>query len=167
MTFDLDAERVKSHPFSTELPSQVSISLGNHSGPMLEGQWYTLQCAVQHAAPVEKLQVAFYKGQTRLPFRQPRDGRGLKKPQNETFTLDFTPGREDNGAVFWCEVTLDLDIPEGPPVVTSTNMTALVHCKSQDYNLLLSQLYRCNSNPDLSEKKTVYIYVYIHIYIDR
>lgn len=105
---------------------------------MLEGQQYTLQCAVQQAAPVEKLQVVFYKGQTELASTSFKGRRGLKEPQNETFTLNFTPSREDNDVAFWCEVSLDLDVPEGRPVVTSMNMTAVVHCKSQDYNLLLS-----------------------------
>lgn len=105
---------------------------------MIEGQQYTLQCAVQQAAPVQKLRVVFYKEQTELLSKQPEGSVGPKNPQDKNFTLDFTPSREDNGVAFWCEVSLDLDIPEGRPVVTSTNMTAQVHCKSQDYNLLLS-----------------------------
>lgn len=105
---------------------------------MLEGQQYTLQCAVQQAAPVEKLQVVFYKEQTELLSTQPEGRQDLRNLQNKNFTLDFTPSREDNGVALWCQVSLDLDIPEGRPVVTSTNMTAQVHCKSQDYNLLLS-----------------------------
>lgn len=108
----------------------MSISLVGHSGPMLDGQPYTLQCAVQNAAPIEKLQVAFFKGRTRLAVMPSNGTRGLTGPQNETFTLDFIASKEDNGAPFRCEVGLDLGI--SLPPVTSTDMTALVHCKSQD-----------------------------------
>lgn len=108
----------------------MSIGLAGHTGPMLEGQRYTLQCAAQQAAPAEKLQAVFYRERTEVASRPPEGSRGLKEPQDKTFTLDFTPRREDNGATYWCKVSLDLDIPEGGPEVWSTNMTALVHCKS-------------------------------------
>lgn len=116
----------------------MSISVVNHTGPMLEGQQYTLQCAVQQAAPIGKVQVVFYKGQTKLASMQSNSSGEVKKPQDETFTLDFTPSKEDNGDSFRCEASLDLDIPQPRPVVTSTHMTVPVHCKSQDSNLLLS-----------------------------
>lgn len=125
-------------PVSTEPPSKVSISLANHTGPMLEGQQYTLQCAVQQAAPIGKVQAVFYKGQTKLASMRSNSRGELKKPQDETFTLDFTPSKEDDGDSFRCEVSLDLDMPQPRPVVTSANMTVPVHCKCQDSNLLLS-----------------------------
>lgn len=97
---------------------------------MLEGQRYTLQCAVQQAAPVDKVLVVFYKEQTPLASVKFNGTRGLKTPQDENFTLDFRPSREDNGVALWCKVILDLEVPEGRPEVTSTSMTAVVHCKS-------------------------------------
>lgn len=105
---------------------------------MVEGQKVTLQCAVQQAAPVGKLHVVFYKGQTKLASNQSTGSPDLKQPQDETFTLDFTPSREDDGVAFWCQASLDLDVPGGRPVVRSSNMTALVHCRSEDCDLLLS-----------------------------
>lgn len=109
----------------------MSISVLNHTGPMQEGQGYTLQCAVQQAAPVGKLQVVFYQGQRELASMQSNSSQELRKPQDQNFTLDFRPGEKDNGDSLRCEVSLDLDIAPPRPVVTSTNMTALVHCKSQ------------------------------------
>ncbi|XP_075869579.1 vascular cell adhesion protein 1-like [Nelusetta ayraudi] len=112
-------------------PSRVPISVVNHTGPMLEGQQYTLQCAVQQAAPIGKVQVVFYKGQTKLASMRSNSRGELKKPQDETFTLDFTPSKEDDGDSFRCEVSLDLDIPQPRPVVTSANMTVPVHYKPE------------------------------------
>lgn len=108
---------------------------------MLEGHQYTLQCAVQKVAPVEKLQVAFYKGQTRLAVMPSNRSKEAKKPESPIFSLNVTASKEDDGASYWCEAILALPRPQPPPVVKSTNMTARVHCKSEDENLLCSARY--------------------------
>lgn len=99
---------------------------------MLEGHQYTLQCEVQKVAPIERLQVAFYKGQTRLALMQSNRSIELKKPESQIFNLNVTASKEDNGVSCWCEAMLDLKMLQPPPVVRSTNMTARVHCKSKD-----------------------------------
>lgn len=99
---------------------------------MLEGHQYTLQCVVQKVAPIERLRVAFYKGQTRLALMQSNRNIELKKPESQIFNLNITTSKEDNGVSYWCEAMLDLEMPQPPPVVKSANMTARVCCKSKN-----------------------------------
>ncbi|KAL6111013.1 uncharacterized protein ACO6RY_19978 [Pungitius sinensis] len=113
-------------------PHKVSISV-NHTGPMVEGHRYTLQCTVEDVAPVKNLFVTFYRGQTALGLPQSINStdKEPEKPQTQNFTLHVNPGREDDGAEFWCEAKLELG-PEGPklpPVETSQKITATVHYK--------------------------------------
>ncbi|KAL1278586.1 hypothetical protein QQF64_025259 [Cirrhinus molitorella] len=92
-------------------PDNVSISFVNHSGPMIEGKQYELQCDVQDVAPVQNLTVKWYKGQTLLNQTTFTDT--IKTPVNETATLLITADRADDGAQYRCEAELDLGA-EGP-----------------------------------------------------
>lgn len=115
------------NPTLYQPPESVSISFVNHTEMMFENQQYILQCSVQNIAPVQSLTVTFYRGNTALGHLQSRSKQ--KKPVNETFTLNITSSREDDGSQYWCEAKLELGPagPQSPPVVTSEKLPAIVH----------------------------------------
>uniref|UniRef100_A0A4W5KCE0 Ig-like domain-containing protein n=1 Tax=Hucho hucho TaxID=62062 RepID=A0A4W5KCE0_9TELE len=104
---------------------------------MVEGHQYQLQFHVQNIAPIERLRVTFYKvnttgEQTDLGTQQ-NSKDNIKAPVNGTYTLDFTPSRDDDGAQLWCSAMLDLgpEGPQPPPVMKSDNLNITVHYKPQ------------------------------------
>ncbi|XP_067087890.1 intercellular adhesion molecule 2-like isoform X1 [Osmerus mordax] len=109
------------------LPDIVSISPLNHTGPMVEGTEYQLQCDVLNVAPVRNLTVTWYKGNETI--KTDSYGDQSKTPVNKSSILTITPSREDDGALYRCEAQLNLG-PEGPhpsPVNTSEHHNILVH----------------------------------------
>lgn len=117
-------------PVFTEPPEAVSISFVNHTGPLLEGRQYTLQCDVRDVAPVENLTVTFYKGTDALSTLRAKNC--VTTPATEVFTLTIRPKRDDDGVQYWCEAKLMLG-PNGPlhpPVMTSEKIIVAVLCES-------------------------------------
>ncbi|XP_059414671.1 hemicentin-1-like [Carassius carassius] len=102
-------------------PDSVSISIVNHTGPMIEGRQYELQCDVHDVAPVTELTVKWYKGQTLL--NQTTFTEDSRTPVNVTTTLLIRPDRADDGAQYWCEAELYLGAEE--PQYSTKSLEAL------------------------------------------
>ncbi|XP_045576432.1 hemicentin-1 isoform X1 [Salmo salar] len=110
-------------------PDSVSISVLRHSGPMVEGTEYQLQCDIQNMAPLQNLVVKWYKGNE--PLDKLTYSNVSKTPVDMSPTLMISPSRHDDGAQYRCRAELDLG-PEGPqphPTVTSEPLSITVHYK--------------------------------------
>ncbi|XP_052346991.1 vascular cell adhesion protein 1-like [Oncorhynchus keta] len=110
-------------------PDRVSISVLNHSGPMVEGTQYRLQCDIQNIAPLQNLVVKWYKGNE--PLDNVTYSHVSKRPEDVSATLMISPSKDDNGTQYRCRAELDLG-PEGPqphPTVTSEPLSITVHYK--------------------------------------
>ncbi|XP_031681830.1 intercellular adhesion molecule 1-like [Oncorhynchus kisutch] len=108
-------------------PDSVSISVLRHSGPMVEGTQYQLQCDIQNIAPLQNLVVKWYKGNE--PLDNVTYSTVSKTPVDVSNTLMISPSRDDDGAQYRCRAELDLG-PEGPqphPTVTSEPLSITVH----------------------------------------
>ncbi|XP_026785439.3 hemicentin-1 isoform X3 [Pangasianodon hypophthalmus] len=108
-------------------PDRVSISTVGHTGPMIEGSQYELQCDVQNVAPVHLLTVNWYKGQHLVKRENFSDMNEF--PVNETLTLQISPHRGDDGTQYRCEAELQLgpEGPQPPPLVKSDPLNITVH----------------------------------------
>ncbi|XP_070957927.1 intercellular adhesion molecule 2-like [Oncorhynchus clarkii lewisi] len=108
-------------------PDSVSISVLSHSGPMVEGTQYQLQCDIQNIAPLQNLVVKWYKGNELLD--NVTYSNVSKRPEDVSATLMISPSRDDDGDQYRCRAELDLG-PEGPqphPTVTSEPLSITVH----------------------------------------
>ncbi|KAL0992893.1 hypothetical protein UPYG_G00100640 [Umbra pygmaea] len=116
-------------------PDSVSISPLSHSGPMVEGNQYQLQCNIQNVAPLKNLVVKWYKGNESIDTKTYRDP-NKKKPVNKSLTLNITASRDDDGAQFRCEAELHLgpEGPQTPPTVTSELLNIIVLSPPKFFN---------------------------------
>ncbi|KAJ8345602.1 hypothetical protein SKAU_G00297950 [Synaphobranchus kaupii] len=110
-----------------EPPDSVSISAVNHTGPVVEGEKYQLQCEVQNIAPVQYFTVKWYKGETLENQTSYNDL--TKTPVDVSSTLLITPTSADDGAQYSCVAELELgpEGPQPPPSITSEPLTITVH----------------------------------------
>lgn len=114
-----------------ETPDSISISLANHTGPMVEGREYQLLCEVQNIAPVQYLTLRWYRGQTEV-YNHTFSELSPATPVQVSSTLLINPGRVEDGAPYRCEATLELgpEGPQPPPKVKSEPLSITVHCKT-------------------------------------
>ena len=112
--------------FFTETPDSMSVTANRH-GPMAEGKNYTLTCHIENIAPVQKLTVKWFKGDTR--FKEDRGHHSSSEgPQNVTSDLPIVPYISDDGAQYKCTAELDLG-PGGPPKQISDPFSITVYSK--------------------------------------
>ncbi|XP_043090613.1 hemicentin-1 [Puntigrus tetrazona] len=101
-------------------PDSVSISLVNHSSPVVEGREYQLQCEVQNVAPVQYLVLRWYKGKNEV-YNHSFSELSPATPVQVSSILLIVPNRADNAAQYRCEAQLELGAegPQPPPTVQS------------------------------------------------
>ncbi|CAB1454197.1 unnamed protein product [Pleuronectes platessa] len=121
-------------------PENISINSSSDSdGVMRENEQYNLTCHIHQVAPVEYLNVTWYKGDR--PVNKSTFNKTLtKNPVDKLSVYTVTPTRRDNGVTFRCEATMDLG-PEGPQLnVSSQEINITVHygpeVKCSDINIL-------------------------------
>ncbi|XP_054616042.1 hemicentin-1-like [Dunckerocampus dactyliophorus] len=109
-------------------PDSVTITTVNHTGPMVEGKEYQLLCEVQNIAPVQYLNLRWYRGLTEVYNRSFSDLTS-SSPVQVSSILVITPTKADNGAQYSCVAELELgpEGPQPPPTVTSETLTASVY----------------------------------------
>ncbi|KAM8824149.1 vascular cell adhesion protein 1-like [Synchiropus picturatus] len=109
-------------------PDSISIKAVNHSGPMLEGKEYQLLCEVQNVAPVQYLNLRWYRGQTQVYNHSFSDMTPIS-PVQVSSTLLIVPTKADNKAQYRCVAELELGAegPQPSPTVTSEPYNVSVH----------------------------------------
>nr|XP_055044749.1 hemicentin-1-like [Misgurnus anguillicaudatus] len=82
-------------------PSSIDIKPVNHTGPMINGSEYELQCDIVNVAPVKSLTVKWFKGEKEV------HNKTFKTPSvNETSILKITANRSEIGIEYRCEAEM-------------------------------------------------------------
>uniref|UniRef100_A0AAY4DIX4 Ig-like domain-containing protein n=1 Tax=Denticeps clupeoides TaxID=299321 RepID=A0AAY4DIX4_9TELE len=110
-----------------KIPDNVSITPVNHTGGMVEGREYHLQCDITGIAPVQNVTVRWYKGETSLKNDTFNDS--SRTPVNTSSTVTISPTRADDMAKYRCEAELNLGLqgPRPAPKVVSDFIITLVN----------------------------------------
>ncbi|KAL2101559.1 hypothetical protein ACEWY4_003320 [Coilia grayii] len=96
-------------------PNSLRVTSNRH-GPLAEGKNITLICHIENIAPVQKLTVRWFRGDTKI-LENLSFGTSVG-PQNITDSYTFSPNLSDNETQCRCEAELDLG-PGSPPKLTS------------------------------------------------
>ncbi|KAM3598873.1 uncharacterized protein V6R79_023733 [Siganus canaliculatus] len=91
--------------------TSMSSTFGS-DGVMNEGKEDNFTCTILNIAPIQRLVVNWYKGDTVIQT-QNTSGNSDPRPANHTSVMPYKAKREDNGVTFRCEAHLDLG-PKGP-----------------------------------------------------
>lgn len=111
---------------------------------MTEMMAYNFTCDVPDVAPVGRLTVRLYRGDTIIHTH--KFNHSGKEPMNQSSTISFVPSQSDNGATFKCEAILDLE-PVGPKLRQLSKLYEIkVECKlfSPPHILGFSCIYKCS-----------------------
>nr|XP_029477377.1 uncharacterized protein LOC115102014 isoform X3 [Oncorhynchus nerka] len=137
-------------------PDSVSISPLGHSGPMMEGKEYQLQCDIQNIAPLQNLVVRWYKGNETIETQTFNDS--TKELVNMSSTITITHRRDEGEVEYRCEAELDLG-PEGPkPSALSSkplNVTVYSHTNKSTTPTAKSLTTTVTPSPTTSENTAV------------
>ncbi|XP_026116713.1 hemicentin-1-like isoform X3 [Carassius auratus] len=96
--------------------TDISISFVNHSGAVIVGKQYELQCIIQNVDPSKSVVVRWYK------LSQTNSTDANMTLVSNSSKLQISPSKTDDGAQYWCEV-------EGTPPVSSERLNITVHYK--------------------------------------
>lgn len=110
---------------------------------MVEGTEYLLNCDIVNVAPVQNLEVKWYRGNETVHTQMFRNT--SVTPVNVSSTLRVSAERDLDGARFRCEAELHLG-PKGPesiPTATSLSYTAAVHCEPPHPKFYLLFYFTC------------------------
>uniref|UniRef100_A0A671QFZ0 Ig-like domain-containing protein n=1 Tax=Sinocyclocheilus anshuiensis TaxID=1608454 RepID=A0A671QFZ0_9TELE len=97
----------------------ISISFVNHSGPVIVGKQYELQCFIQNVDPSKSVVVRWYK------LSQTNSTDTTKTPVSSTSKLHISPDKTDDGAQYWCEA----EGTQHYPTMSSEHLSITVHYK--------------------------------------
>ncbi|XP_060713330.1 vascular cell adhesion protein 1-like [Tachysurus vachellii] len=134
-------------------PEKVSISTVDHTGPMIEGKQYKLDCDVQNVAPVNLLTVNWYKGQPGQLVKSVQfNNISSKTPVNRSTELSISTSKEDDGVQYRCEAKLELgpEGPQPPPIKTSDPLSIIVHYGPEIQPVTRSEVVKAGNDLSLS-----------------
>ena len=107
------------------MPDSVTLTIGD-PGPKDAGTTYILTCRIENFAPVQNLNVRWFKGGQMLFQEVGGEEDDSIGPQNKTYERQLIFKPSDNGAEYRCEAGLNLT---SDPHIQSQPVLVTVHCK--------------------------------------
>ncbi|KAL2086508.1 hypothetical protein ACEWY4_017567 [Coilia grayii] len=100
-------------------PDRVTARLIDHSGALVEGEQYSLECEVQSVAPVRNLTVTWFRGDHEVEQQSNYTQFSIEGDQSKDVTvrtnLTIRASREEHQAYYSCAAKLDLNTTEAIP----------------------------------------------------
>ncbi|CAM4343587.1 unnamed protein product [Leuciscus chuanchicus] len=104
----------------------ISISTGKHTGPMIVGEEYELQCDWTLHTVAKSVVVRLYRGEHVVNETIITDS--SNSSYRKSYKFKIHPKKTDVGAQYCCEAQLELgEGPQPPPKVTSESLNIIVH----------------------------------------
>lgn len=113
------------------------------AGPLMQDQKYEMRCDVFNVAPVKKLLVRWYKGNTIVSTETFDDPTVYPVNTSSVFTL--LADRDDHGSLIWCEAAMTFwigtDRPANRSEAYKTEVLCMFSVPSHLRNTVLSCLF--------------------------